>query len=65
MTLEQVQGRVESIRSGIHDNESAHAEEDSLWEDVLEHIAKGGRNAKAIAAAALETRNIDFTRWYA
>ena len=48
------------------DNESAHTYEDELWEDVLKAIAGGAEQAAAnLAAAALQSSNIEFDRWYA
>lgn len=50
------------------DYEAAHADEDDLYDFVLQRIAKADmtiEQAKCIAGLALETNNIDFTRWYA
>lgn len=50
------------------DNEVAHSNEDDLRELVLQRIAKADmtiEQAKFLASLALETNNIDFTRWYA
>ncbi|ACO36955.1 hypothetical protein lb338_phage_34 [Lactobacillus phage Lb338-1] len=50
------------------DYEAAHADEDDLYDFVLQRIAKSDmtiEQAKCIASLALETNNIDFTRWYA
>ena len=65
MTVEDVQFRVEEIRRMAGDGESAHGLEDDLWEDVLEAIAGGAENARHLATAALCTRSISFSRWYA
>lgn len=65
MDVGEVQGRVERIRKLAGDGESAHAEEDALHRDVLSSIATGCSNGPELARIALETREIDFVRWYA
>jgi len=48
------------------DDESAHAAEDRLHESVLQSIADGtAEDPKAMAAAALKTDDIEFSRWFA
>ena len=42
----------------------AHAAEDALHQDVLAAIAAGAPNPAELAAAALATTEIKFSRWY-
>ena len=73
MKAHDVLRRVEEIKhipdNGIHDNEQQHVEEDALWHDVLLAIAEGeGMEAielRALAKAALTTKELSFCRWYA
>lgn len=61
MTIEEVIERVEKIKEVQDDPEQAHALEETLWHDVLKHIASGQCvHPAAFAIAALETENIDF-----
>ena len=46
------------------DDESAHVSEDALHEAVLQSIADGtAEDPKAMAALALQTTHLDFSRW--
>lgn len=65
MKIQDVRKRVEQIRSMSNDYEAAHAEEDVLYRDVLEAIAAGDRNARALAKEALQTKKIEFPRYCA
>lgn len=66
MTTDEIRSRVEKIRDMADDDESAHCAEDRLWQEVLEAIANGtATDPAACAEVALETRDIDFSRWYA
>jgi hypothetical protein len=65
MTVEDVEKRVVEIRQRAWDDEAAHSDEDSLRDDVLQTIADGAENARALALAVLETSKIDFSRWCA
>jgi len=65
MTVEDILKRVERIRNSDGDNEDMHFDEDVLWENVLEAIARGAPNAPELAQAALRTKELKFTRWYA
>jgi hypothetical protein len=47
------------------DDESAHCEEDKLWLDVLKVIAAGADDAAGLAAEALKSESLIFSRWYA
>jgi hypothetical protein len=47
------------------DDESAHVMEKNLWHDVLQAIASGATNARELAATALKSDDIDFSRWFA
>jgi len=68
MTVDEIKKRVKKIEDMSGDSEAAHYAEDGLHQDVLEAIAKefiGSGQIADCAAAALETRSIDFDRWYA
>ena len=68
-TLAEVQAALDQIlalngRYGW-DNHSAHANEDALHESVLHAIADGtAEDPAAMAALALKTTELDFSRWY-
>ena len=63
MTIKEVKIRYNKIKSIMYDDEAAHSAEDNLYMDVLQHIANGGSDAVEIAKIALETKNLDFSRW--
>jgi hypothetical protein len=48
-----------------NDHEYAHAFEKDAWEAALTAIAQGAPNAQFLAQKALETRELDFARWFA
>jgi plasmid stability protein len=56
---------VDAVRAASADDECAHAEEDRLHQSVLRAIANGHADPASLAAAALKTTDIDFSRWYA
>ena len=70
MTPEDVRRRVDAIGGIINtfghvDNEAAHMDEDELHQDVLRYIAENAPDPwRALAAMALETTHLYFTRWY-
>ena len=64
MTVQEIHGRVESIRAHADDNERAHADEDDLWRDVLRAIAAGHPEPQQLAEAAVKSTEIEFTRWH-
>ena len=47
------------------DHEGAHIERDNLYRDVLRAIAAGADNARELAAIALRSEDVEFSRWYA
>ena len=74
MDLSEIRERLAKIRSIAGDDEYAHIEEKLLWELVLKAIAEGDfpdyLNGKydycrQMAKLALESRTIDFSRWFA
>jgi hypothetical protein len=66
MTKADVQAALERIRSLAGDDESAHMEEDNLYEAVLQAIADGtAEDPAGMAALALKASAIEFSRWYA
>lgn len=66
MTRDEALERVEAIRAVAHDDEQAHGMEDSLRGDVLAAIVLGECDDPALlAAAALQTDDIEFARWCA
>lgn len=52
---------IEFIGTVDKDDESAHAMEKQLWKRVLTELAKGN----SMAAEALKTEKIEFSRWFA
>ena len=67
MTAAEVREEVARVaKIGAKDDESAHYAEDELHRRVLGYIAdhEGGRFAD-MAKAALETWELEFSRWYA
>jgi len=73
MKVQDVLRRVEEIKNipdkSIGDDEQQHSAEDDLWHDVMLAIANDeGIEAvelRALAKAALTTKELDFCRWYA
>ena len=62
MTVLEVRARVEEIRALANDGERAHSLEDQLHRDVLRAIASG-IGGDMLAAEALKTLEIEFSRW--
>lgn len=60
MTVKEIADRIEQINEVKRDYEIAHSMEDELREDVLKAIARGSKNAKALAEEALKTSDISF-----
>ena len=66
MTSQDVLDRLREITAMAGDDEVAHSAEDRLHQDVLKAIADGSAESpENLARLALETRKIDFARWYA
>ena len=66
MTVPEVLARVDAIKERAYDDESAHGMEDDLRRDVLLAIAaRKTDDPQGIAAAALLTGAIEFSRWCA
>ncbi|MEU0018034.1 hypothetical protein ABZ173_10225 [Streptomyces rochei] len=65
LTAEDVARRLAKIQTLQGDDEAAHGEEDLLHRDVLAAIAAGAPDAQLLAAAALRTETLDFSRWCA
>lgn len=64
MTPTEVRQRIEGIRKARCDEESAHAQEDRLYRDVLESIAKGTcDDVQEVARLCFLTKDIAFARW--
>lgn len=63
MTISEVKKQVAYMKTIIHDDEAAHQCEDNLWQSVLQAIAEGAENPVELAKAALETKDIGFSRW--
>jgi hypothetical protein len=65
MDVSLVQDRVKEIAKVVTDDERAHGLEDALHCDVLKVIAATSQDprARALAAAAIKTEEIDFGRW--
>ena len=66
MNKDDVLQRIAEIRRIAGDYEAAHSEEDDLHRAVLLAIATGDtENSQEIAAAALTTQDIEFSRYCA
>ena len=64
LTVAWVESQVQFIREMSRDDEAAHSEEDALHLCVLAAIANGTTaDPAAVAAAALKTQDISFSRW--
>lgn len=63
MRVSDVKFQVEQIKAiAGRDDEAAHSMEDELFIDVLKAIAKGSRQAKALAREALKSKALQFPR---
>jgi hypothetical protein len=60
-----VKRAVDRIREMAGDDEVAHSEEHQLHVAVLRAIAEGVRNPRVMAGVALQTLEIEFSRWCA
>jgi hypothetical protein len=60
-----VRNAVDEIIAYSSDDEKAHDLEDDLYERVLRAIASGARYPRALARAALLTKELKFKRWCA
>ena len=56
---------VKQIKGESGDFETAHSDEDKLYEAVLKEVVKGNPEARSMAAEALKTKLIDFARYCA
>lgn len=66
MKPEEVKKWVDDLAKIIDDDESAHTEEDSIHQAVLQAIADGRcEDPRACAAEAMKTKLLDFSRWCA
>lgn len=59
------QAEVDELRGMDYDPERMHAVEDQLHVDVLRSIAEGCDDPAGLAAIALQTKDIRFSRWCA
>ena len=65
-TVAGVEVWLAKIEEEAGDDEEAHLDEDTVWEEVLRVIAAGETDdPAALAAAALRTLDIEFARWRA
>ncbi len=65
MTVAEVEHRVQQLALVAHDNETAHTQEDDLYEELLEDIANGTCvDPRECAREALKTKLLPFRRWY-
>lgn len=67
MKLSYIVEKQELIRryADAGDSEAAHTEEDRLYREVLQAIAAGTTKARILAAYAIDTQKIAFSRWSA
>lgn len=67
MNLEEIEERLRRIDALKRDAERAHAAEDGLVWDFVEHVAaaQDPRGLPELARAVLKSRDIQFGRWTA
>lgn len=65
LTAEDIAHRLAAIHAEQGDDEAAHGMTDDLHRDVLAAIAAGAPDAQILAAAALRTETLGFSRWCA
>lgn len=69
MNIKDIEDRVKSIDGCQRDDEEAHSREDNLYYDFIEYVASSsghdGAKLREMAKAVLETKDINFHRWYA
>lgn len=66
ITIEEVRTIIEDLkRRDGRDPEGLHGDEDDMLQKVLEAIAGGCKNPKALAAEALKVKELRFPRWTA
>jgi hypothetical protein len=63
MSIDDIKQKVQTIRGHAEDPGKAHSLEDCLHLEVLMAIAAGCDNAAELAAEALKTDDIEFSRW--
>lgn len=63
MNVEDIRGEIQIIAE-VENDADMHMLEDGLHVAVLKAIAGGAPNAAELAAEALKTREIEFTRWF-
>lgn len=64
-TRDELHAAIDALEAVTADDEMAHSEEDRIHREVLEGIANGAPNPAGLAALALKTRELDFSRWCA
>lgn len=65
MTTEEIEAKIEGIRTGAGDYEVAHAMEDELQRDFIRYVATLGIPISSKAKLVLSTDKIDFPRYCA
>lgn len=65
MTIEEIKGKLERIKSAAGDDEVQHIMEDRLYSEAIEFIAKGGTLTAEMGLEILKTKEMDFSRWCA
>ena len=65
ITRLDIRKMVGEIAESMDDPESAHSKEDDLYAFILETIAtENTDDARGLCMEALNTKKIDFSRWY-
>jgi len=63
MKLQYIKDKVSEIKDIAHDDEAAHSEEDILYKNFIEHVAKTGNKKLAeMANECLKTKDIYFSK---
>lgn len=62
VTVHDIHKRIEAMKARPEAAGAMHATEDGIWASALRAIAKGDEHPAELAAAALKTLDIEFTR---
>lgn len=65
MTTKEILQRIQHIKDVRSDDEVAHSQKDTLYEDFISTIAKRKDGLGIKARLILTTKDIDFARWCA
>ncbi len=65
MKVTDIEARLAKIKEVASEKDGqAHGLEDDLFLDVLKAIANGADDPRALAAAAIQSADLDINRWF-